>query len=107
MSPYEVIGLFGLGVVVFLGGLVRVLECEGCGVRAVGDFFEFFSPFRAYFVVFAFFVVCVDGFSVSGYDGCYVVDGFHTAFDFKGGSAAFEMRSLMLSTMQRSLLLNT
>ena len=45
----EVIGLFGLGVVVFLGGLVRVLECEGCGVRAVGDFFEFFSPFGAYF----------------------------------------------------------
>ena len=65
-ESYEVIGLFGLGVVVFLGGLVRVLECEGCGVRAVGVFFEFFSPFGAYFVVFAFFVVCVDGFSVSG-----------------------------------------
>ena len=86
----KIIRLLRLGLHIFLGGMVGVLERESRRVRTMGYLFQFFPPFRTNGKCRSQFVVRVNRFPVHCHNRRHIVDALHAAFNFQRRNARFD-----------------
>ena len=93
----KIIRLLRLGLHILLGGMVGLLVGERRRIRTVRYFFKLCPPFGKHFEIRSFFIISIDGFSVSCHNRRHIIDTFHTPLDFKRRHTCFDKLGNMVN----------